>query len=559
MNFFNTFRGRLLLILAFLLITTLGIQYYLNLLTQRENNNMREIQEQALVAGITLGFTTIPQQDLRVQDLMNQADQTFFDERAKERIRDIIIIDSQWRVIDSINSAYWGTVNDNGEVVYKKLIDLPDLPPLMEGKRLGGDLVNFPNRRSLTNRQSDDEAHAIPIATDQGRYYVMVLLKNDKKEAAWRAAQPLVYTLGILLFATLITFFLVLRFTRPIANLSNAAKRVAEGDLGVRVPDDTRSDEMGQLSQRFNEMTSQLEKTRELEAQLQQAEKSAVVGRLGSAIAHEIRNPLNYINLTLDHLRSKFTPDDAEKRETFERLTAQLKAEVARINHQISDFLNYSRPAKADLQPTDARRAVEDSLRIVEGQAAENGIKISVIEHENVPRIMGDPEFLRSIFNNLFINAIQAMQATGGHLSVKIAPDENPDLVKIEISDSGDGIPEENLAKIFEPYFSTKETGTGLGLAIVQKIVDIHNGRIDVESKPGEGTRFTVRLRVPKRSCPKCSKIYTDETLDLCPDDGAVLKDYFSGVNKIADDNLHKTAVEIDGEGLGETKKDLEI
>ena len=81
MNFFNTFRGRLLLILAFLLIATLGIQYYLNLLTQRENNNLREMQEQALVAGITLGFTTIPQQDLRVQDLMNQADQTFFDER----------------------------------------------------------------------------------------------------------------------------------------------------------------------------------------------------------------------------------------------------------------------------------------------------------------------------------------------------------------------------------------------------------------------------------------------------------------------------------------------
>jgi signal transduction histidine kinase len=559
MNFFNTFRGRLLLILAFLLVATLGIQYYLNLLTQRENNNLRQMQEQALVAGITLGFTTIPLPDTRVQDLINQNDQTFFDERTKERIKDIIIVDSTWRVIDSLNPAYLPVVNDNDEVVYKQLIELTDLPPLMEAKRLGDDLKNFPNRRNADNRQNDDEAHAIPIETDRGRYYVMVLLKNDKKEAAWRAAQPLVYTLGILLIATLITFFLVLRFTRPIANLSNAAKRVAEGDLRVRVPDDTRSDEMGQLSQRFNEMTAQLEKTRELEAQLQQAEKSAVVGRLGSAIAHEIRNPLNYINLTLDHLRSKFTPEDSEKRETFERLTAQLKAEVARINHQISDFLNYSRPARADLEPTDARRAVEDSLRIVEGQAAENGIKISVIERENVPKIMGDPEFLRSIFNNLFINAIQSMQATGGHLSVKIAPDKNPDFVKIEISDSGDGIPEENLAKIFEPYFSTKETGTGLGLAIVQKIVDIHNGRIEVESKAGEGTRFTVRLRVPKRSCPKCSKIYTDETLDLCPDDGVVLNDYFSGVDKIADDNLHKTAAEIDGEGSGETKKDLEI
>lgn len=493
MSFFNTFRGRLLLILGFLLIATLGLQYYLNLITQRENNNTREIQEQALVAGITLGFNTIPVQDVRVQDLMNQTDQTFFDARAKERIRDIIIIDSQWRVIDSINQEYWATQDDNNVVTYKKLIELTDLPPLMEGKRLGADLANFPNRRTVVNRQSDDEAHAIPIETDKGRYYVMVLLKNDKKEAAWRAAQPLTYMLGILLISTLLTFYLVLRFTRPIANLSDAARRVAEGDLRVRVPD-KRSDEMGQLSQRFNEMTAQLEKTRELESQLQQAEKSAVVGRLGSAIAHEIRNPLNYINLTLDHLRSKFAPADEEKRETFEKLTTQLKTEVARINHQISDFLNYSRPAKANLQPIEARGVVEDSLRIIEAQAGESGIKISVIEHEAVPKILGDPEFLRSVFNNLFINAVQAMESTGGQLTVKIAPDTDTAFVRYEIADTGGGIPQENLDKIFEPYFSTKETGTGLGLAIVHKIVEVHNGKIDVESSEGEGTRFTVRL-----------------------------------------------------------------
>lgn len=481
------------MILSFLLIATLGIQYYLNLVTQKENDNLRRMQEQALVAGITLGFTTIPK-DTRVRDLVNQNGQAFFDDRTKERIKDIIIIDSSWRVIDSLNPDYLPASGPNNEVTYKKLEELTDLPPLQEGRRLGEDLKNFPNRRTTENRESDDEAHAIPIDTDAGRYYVMVLLKNDKKEAAWRAGQPLVYTLGILLISTLITFYLVLRFTRPIANLSNAARRVADGDLCVRVPDDKRSDEMGQLSQRFNEMTAQLEKTRELESQLQQAEKSAVVGRLGSAIAHEIRNPLNYINLTLDHLRSKFAPAEKEKRETFEKLTGQLKAEVARINQQISDFLNYSRPAKADLRPIDARTVIEDSLRIVEGQAAENNVKIGLIEHENIPQIMGDPEFLRSVFNNLFINALQAMGSEGGHLNIKISRDEPGDLVRFEITDTGRGIAKENLPKIFEPYFSTKETGTGLGLAIVQKIVDIHNGRIEVESSPGEGTRFVVEL-----------------------------------------------------------------
>ncbi|MDQ3062590.1 MAG: ATP-binding protein, partial [Acidobacteriota bacterium] len=106
--------------------------------------------------------------------------------------------------------------------------------------------------------------------------------------------------------------------------------------------------------------------------------------------------------------------------------------------------------------------------------------------------ILGDAKVLHSVFNNLLINAVQAMAKSGGILNVIISAKEN--FVKIEVTDRGVGIPEENLDKVFEPYFSTKETGTGLGLAIVKKNVDDHNGLIDVESKLGEGTKFTVRL-----------------------------------------------------------------
>ena len=146
------------------------------------------------------------------------------------------------------------------------------------------------------------------------------------------------------------------------------------------------------------------------------------------------------------------------------------------------------------MQPIYARKIIEDSLRIVEAEAAEKNVMIGVVEHENVPKILGDAEFLRSVFNNLFINAVQSMESNGGHLCVKITPDEDAESVTFEISDTGNGISEENLSNIFEPYFSTKETGTGLGLAIVQKIVDIHNGTIEVDSKEGEGTKFTVKL-----------------------------------------------------------------
>ncbi|MCA1639278.1 MAG: HAMP domain-containing protein, partial [Acidobacteria bacterium] len=476
MNFLNTFRGRLLLILAFLLIATLGVQLYLNYRTETENADLREIQEQALVAGMALGFNSM-RSTKRLEDFVKREGQPFFDEKTTERIKDIIVINNKWQVSDSLNPEYLPTFDDNDETQYKNLSDLKNLPPLMEGNRLGEDLEKFPNAGTLETEETDGEAHAIPIETDdQGRWYVMVILKSDRKETVQRAARPLIYTLLILLLSTAVTFYLVWRFTRPIANLSEAARRVAEGDLSFRLKDAKRTDEMGKLASQFNLMTAELEKTRQLEAQLQRAEQSAVVGRLASAIAHEIRNPLNYINLTLDHLRSKFAPEDTEKQTTFEKLTAQLKKEVGRINQQVTDFLSYSRPLKLNLQPIEAREVIEDSLRIIEPQAEEQNIKISLVEHENVPNILGDAEFLRSVFNNLFINAAQSMQTDGGNLNITISPDEN--FVKIEVADTGNGISQENLPKIFEPYFSTKDTGTGLGLAIVKKIVDDHKGII---------------------------------------------------------------------------------
>ena len=490
MSFFNTFRGRLLLILLFLLVTTLGVQYYVNLYTENQNQRLREMQEQAITAGFSVGFSSIPS-DFRIQDLVAEPGQTYLDADASRRIRDILVIDNHWRVWDSLSDEYLPAFADDRSVVYKNLSEISDLPPIMEPQRLGSDLSHFPNAEKVDS-VNPDEAHVIPIETSQGRWYVMVLLRNERGAAAKRAAQPLIFTLGILLVSTLVTFYLVWRFTRPIANLSNAAREVAEGNLSVRVPGSQRTDEMGQLANRFNEMTSELEKKSELEAKLQQAEKSAVVGRLGSAIAHEIRNPLNYINLTLDHLRSKFTPKEDPDRETFKKLTSQLKSEVARINQQISDFLNYSRPARADLRPIDARKVVEDSLRLVEADAVEKDIKISLVEQEGVSQIWGDPEFLRSVFNNLFINAVQAMEGKGGTLNVKVSPDDG--FVRFDVSDTGSGISEDNLSKIFEPYFSTKETGTGLGLAIVQKIVDVHNGSIAVKSTEGGGTSFTLKL-----------------------------------------------------------------
>src|SRR6476469_1964396 len=160
MSFFNTFRGRLLLILTLLLFATLGVQYYLNLITQRENSDLREMQERAIVSAIAVGFTSMTSKDFRVQDLMDQPDQPFLDQDAKDRIKDIIVIDDKWQVTDSLNPDYLPTADDDSsEVTYRKLGDLTDLPPLMEGSRLGEDLKFFPNRRTDDNKTVMDEAH----------------------------------------------------------------------------------------------------------------------------------------------------------------------------------------------------------------------------------------------------------------------------------------------------------------------------------------------------------------------------------------------------------------
>jgi len=309
-----------------------------------------------------------------------------------------------------------------------------------------------------------------------------------------QARQSLLYTLAVLLVTTCLTAIVVWRFTRPIKSLSIGARRVAGGDFAFRVPTSGRPDEMGELTELFNDMTVKLGRTRALEAQLYNAEKAVVVSRLASAIAHEIRNPLNYINLTLDHLRASFAPSDPEKQEKFNSLTKQLKLEVARINSRITEFLNYSRPAKLDTQPVDLFAAASDAMRIFEVQAAESNVEARVDRKGDVPRVMADGESLRSALINLIINGFQAMDGSGGKLSVVLSGEDDGRRARIEVIDTGRGIAPEDISKVFEPYYSTKETGTGLGLAIVKKAVDDHRGTISVKSKVGEGTTFTITL-----------------------------------------------------------------
>ena len=503
-NLFYSFRVRLMLVLAALMIATLGVQYFLYRRAEKRVARLIAEQEQSLAAGISLAVQSLSSTD-RLKDLDKEG-KFFLLEKQAERVTNVLIVndeggvegrlDEEDLIDDSLDPEYIPQRMNDGTDKYFKLSEAR-LPRLVNpGQSVNGSAqLSWSSPNTMQPVAGEPRAFVISAETNKGRTYIIVVLgsaNTSDHEPGWHDAQALLPTLIVLLVATLVAAILVWRFTQPIQDLSEAAQRVAAGHFDFRVPAADRRDEMGALATVFNEMIARLGRLRELEMRLHQVERSAVVGRLASAIAHEIRNPLNYINLTLDYLRTSFAPEDEKKHETFERLANQLKTEVARINTRISEFLNYTRPSKLELRPLDLRATVEDALRMVEVQAAESGVELHIEQSGDIPTVQGDAQSLRSVLTNLIINGLQAINSGGGRLTIALSAEDNH--ARIDVTDTGQGIAPENISQVFEPYFSTKETGTGLGLAIVKKAVDDHGGTISVRSKIGEGTTFTITL-----------------------------------------------------------------
>lgn len=450
------------------------------------------------MAGVALGVNSLSS-GLYLDQMRDQVNPALLGQQA-ERVKNVLIVDEEGNIKDSLDKDQVPQFNPDKSIRHVKIKDI-SLPPLRSAVGLPSDTARLPEGMNIGNftAANDPGAFYFPVATTNGTRYVIVVLAsaNSMRTVLNRQTrESLLYTLTVLLVTTCLTGLVVWRFTRPIKFLSNAARRIAAGDFSYRVPEMKRQDEMGELTELFNEMTVKLARTRELEAQLYNAEKAIVVSRLASAIAHEIRNPLNYINLTLDHLRVTFPPEDPQKQEKFDSLTQQLKAEVARINDRITEFLNYSRPPKLNPEPLDLEALAHDALRIFEVQTSETGVKATVTTNGSVPAIIADPDSLHSALTNLIINGLQAMDGNGGMLEISLSSEDEGRRARIDVTDSGRGIVPDDISKVFEPYYSTKETGTGLGLAIVKKAVDDHQGTIAVRSKIGEGTTFTITLPV---------------------------------------------------------------
>lgn len=290
-----------------------------------------------------------------------------------------------------------------------------------------------------------------------------------------------------------VTFLLVLNgallaytvgnmMAKPIYAITRGAEEVGKGNLDyvIKVKG---GDEIGELAKAFNQMTRNLKTSTDM---LVQSEKLASLGQLAAGLAHEINNPLTNILLDAEAIRDMEMDEDTRK-ERLDEIVSQVEA-TGKI---VTNLLEFSRQSEPMTLPTEIEKLIDEALEI----ATLNIGDVEVIKdyEGNLPEVRGDPIQLKQVFLNIILNSLQAMPK-GGRL--EIATSMEDEFIKISFEDTGTGISGENLNKVFDPFFTTKKVGegTGLGLSICLGIIERHGGKIDVQSQPGKGSVFTVRL-----------------------------------------------------------------
>jgi signal transduction histidine kinase len=485
-----SFRVRLALVMFLTMACTGGVLFWTY---HRQEGRIR-----AYVVTITSDLNTINQLATYQQQLPQKGDPSLALQAYKDRL-------SQAGLKETVDAA-----SPTGEVVAST-----------DAKRLGKKIRLKPRKQAKDEKAPPFHLSAsLPDTTlepsSQTTYSVEFPIVRDNKVVGYLVLHGVVdevdqllrhtdlvrsaWIIVTLVSAMCIVVFLAFRFTRPINTLVAAANQVAQGNLYVTLPEGG-SDEMGRLARTFNEMVERLRESRQLQERLNEAEKLSLLGRFAGTVAHEVRNSLNFINLSIDQIRAKHLVSEFSSGREIERNLARVKDEVGRLNHLVSDFLAAGRQAPPQFAPCDLGAVVEEAVAITEKQAQAQGIAISVNLPPDLPVLEADPLQLKTCFVNILTNAVQAMPEGGtiGVFASIVAANGRPAQLQLRFADTGPGIPVEDRERIFAPYFSTKPTGFGLGLAITRKIVEDHGGRIFPTDAEVRGTVMVVELPVESR------------------------------------------------------------
>ena len=455
-----------MIMLTMLVIATL-VLFVLNQFSQ--NDLVQEIQESSTVVSKAI--------QLSVEDLTSEVESArlaeYLQQARSKGVNQINIINNEGEIISS---------SDPAQVGKKREIN-----KLKKGLKA--------SRRGAAGGSLKPYDLVVPVIVgDEQLGYVQInlLLDNIRDIQHENFLRRLVATMMVFLLGMILIIFLARRYTNPIHRLATGVKHVSAGDLSVTFQVDS-GDEIGELAENLNEMVGKLKEKELLEKRLYEAEHLSKVGQLAAGIAHEIRNPLNYISLAIDHLKSELLPSCPGKGEELEAITGNIKEEVRKANYMVLNFMNYGRPLKLRLQKISYPELVDKTMPIMQDRLNERGIEVVREIPDGLPPMQVDPELMRNCLCNFISNSSQAM-AEGGKITLGASLDREGGVWRLTFSDQGVGIEPQDLEKVFQPYFTTKEAGIGLGLAITERIVKEHGGRIFVQSRTGEGTTFTVEL-----------------------------------------------------------------
>jgi signal transduction histidine kinase len=336
--------------------------------------------------------------------------------------------------------------------------------------------------------------HAIPLTGRNGELLGIFFVGSSRRELVQLTQEILKTSAAVaaaaLFVGLLVSFWISARITKPVEELAEGAREVATGRWDTRI-EVHGSDEVGQLAIAFNDMTRTLASQKE---RLLQTERVAAWRELARRLAHELRNPLFPMQITIENLQKARRLDAKQFLEVFNESTATLKAELANLNTIVSRFSDFSKMPAPKFVRVNVNEVLRNAVRLFEPQFTAVG-KPTITQEpfltDPLPDIDADPDLLHRAFQNLVLNAMDAMPA-GGTLTLRTS--EQDGHVRIEVADTGKGLTQEECKRLFTPYYTTKQMGTGLGLAIVQSVISDHHGNISVTSEEGRGTTFRIDL-----------------------------------------------------------------
>lgn len=349
---------------------------------------------------------------------------------------------------------------------------------------------------------SAETVHAMPLLGPANDLLGVLLVGSSRAEIValgkFIRSTAFFVAVGGVLLGFLLSWWASARVTRPVLELAAGAREVAAGNWQARV-DVSAGGEIAELARSFNHMTRQLSEQRE---RLLAAERVAAWREIARRLAHELKNPLFPLQITVENLQRAREQNPAEFDEVFREGTATLLAELNNLKTIIGRFSDFAKMPAPDLKSVNMNEVVRNALRPFYAQFSAMGrpsITPELYLEEELPTIEADPDLLHRAVQNLVLNALDAMPG-GGTLTVRTRRAANGG-VQLEVSDTGVGLTREECERLFTPYYTTKQYGTGLGLAIVQSVVSDHSAKISVDSESGRGTTFRIELP-PRPAAP---------------------------------------------------------